>query len=257
MKVATWNVNSVRRRLPLLLDWLAQHEPDVMCLQETKVQDSEFPEDALRAAGYHSRFRGEKAYNGVATLSRSAPEAVFHGFKEGPDSEDVRILEVVVDGLPIVNTYVPQGYRVDSEKYAFKLEWFGRMRQYFDERLNVRKPAVWTGDMNVAPEPIDVYHPDRRTNDVDFHVDARRAYAEVTGLGFVDVFRKLHPERVQYTYWDYFRNAFQNNWGWRIDHIMATPSLADVCRVAEVDMELRKAPGASDHTVMWAEFDWP
>lgn len=116
-------------------------------------------------------------------------------------------------GLPIVNTYVPQGYRVDSEKFAFKLEWFRRMRQHFDERLDAQKPTICTGDMNVAPEPIDVYHPDRRVNDVDFHVDARRAYAEVAGWGFVDVFRKLHPERVQYTYWDYFRNALQNNWG--------------------------------------------
>lgn len=111
--------------------------------------------------------------------------------------------------------------------------------------------------MNVALEPIDGYHSDRRVNDVDFHIDARKAYAEAARWGFVDVLRKLHPERVQYTYWDYFRNALQNNWGWRIDHIMATLPLADVCRVAEVDMDLRRAPGASDHTVMWAEFDWP
>jgi exodeoxyribonuclease-3 len=257
MKLATWNVNSIRRRLPLLLDWLARHNPDVMCLQETKVQDSEFPADALLAAGYHSRFRGGKAYNGVATLSISAPEAVFHGFKEGPDSEDVRVLEVLVNGLPVVNTYVPQGFRVGSEKYASKLEWFGRVRQYFDNRLAPGKPAVWMGDMNVAPEPIDVYHPDRRVNDPDFHPDARKAYAEAASWGFVDVFRKLHPERVQYTYWDYFRNALENNWGWRIDHIMATPPLADVCRLAEVDMEPRRVQGASDHTVVWAEFDWP
>src|ERR1700733_14177090 len=118
-------------------------------------------------------------------------------------------------------------------------------------------PAIWVGDLNVAPEPIDVYHSDRRVNDPDFHIDARKAYAEVVNWGFVDVFRKLHPERGQYTYWDYFRNAFQNNWGWGIDHIMATPSLADVCRAADVDMALRQSAGASDHTVMWAEFDWP
>jgi len=255
MRLATWNINSIRRRLPLLLDWLAQHQPDVMCLQETKVQDSDFPADALRAAGYHAHFRGEKSYNGVATLTRSAPESVFYGFKEGPDSEDVRVIEVVVGGLPVVNTYVPQGFKVGSEKYAFKLEWFRRVRQYFDQRLDPFKPAVWTGDLNVAPQPIDVYHPDRRVNDPDFHIDARNAYAEVVAWGFVDVFRKLHPERVQYTYWDYFRNALENNWGWRIDHIMVTPPLANVCRVAEVDMEPRKAAGASDHTIVWAEFD--
>ncbi len=241
----------------MLLDWLAQHQPDVMCLQETKVQDSEFPAGALRTAGYHSRFRGEKAYNGVAILTTNEPESVFYGFKEGPDSEDVRVLQVVVNGLTVVNTYVPQGFRVGSDKYASKLEWFRRVREYFDERLDPRQPAVWMGDMNVAPEPIDVYHPDRRINDPDFHIDARAAYAEAVKWGFVDVFRKLHPERVQYTYWDYFRNALENNWGWRIDHIMATPPFADTCRVADVDMEPRKAPGASDHTVMWAEFDGP
>jgi exodeoxyribonuclease-3 len=257
MKLATWNVNSIRKRLPLLLDWLARHKPDVMCLQETKVQDSDFPAAAIRAAGYYVHFRGAKGYNGVATLTRVAPEAVFYGFREGPDSEDVRVLEVVVAGVPVVNTYVPQGYRIGTDKYAFKLEWFRRVRQYFDERLDPRKAAVWTGDLNVAPGPIDVYHPDHRVNDVDFHIDARNAYAEAARWGFVDVFRKLHPERVQYTYWDYFRNALENNWGWRIDHIMATKPLADVCRAADVDMEPRRAPGASDHTVVWAEFDWP
>lgn len=175
MKLATWNVNSIRKRLPLLVEWLERHRPDIMCLQETKVQDSDFPAEALLAAGYHSRFRGCKAYNGVATLTRRAPEAAFYGFCEGPDSEDVRVLEVVVDGLRVVNTYVPQGYKVGSEKYAFKLAWFRRVRQYFDERLDQHKAALWVGDMNVAPEPIDVYHPDRRVNDVDFHIDARRA----------------------------------------------------------------------------------
>jgi exodeoxyribonuclease III len=257
LKIATWNINSIRRRLPLLLDWLEQNKPDVMCLQETKVQDSEFPIEAISGAGYHARFRGIKAYNGVATLTRDEPEAVCYGFEPGPDSEDVRVLEVVVCGLPIVNTYVPQGYRITSEKYQFKLGWFRRVRRYFDQRLDRQRPAVWTGDLNVAPEPIDVYHPDHRVNDVDFHIDARKAYAEAVAWGFVDVFRKLHPERVQYTYWDYFRNALENNWGWRIDHIMATAPLADLCRAADVDMEPRRAPGASDHTIVWAEFDLP
>jgi exodeoxyribonuclease III len=255
MKIATWNVNSIRKRLPLLVDWLAHNSPDVMCLQETKVQDSEFPADALRAAGYHVTFRGEKGYNGVATLTRNAPEAVFHGFHDGPDNEDVRVLQVVVSGLPILNTYVPQGYKVGSDKYATKIEWLRRVRQYFDERLAPAKPAIWTGDMNVAPESIDVYHPDRRAKDPDFHIDARNAYAEAAAWGFTDVFRKLHPERVQYTYWDYFRRAFENNWGWRIDHIMATAPLAGVCRAAEVDIEPRRNPAASDHTIVWAEFD--
>jgi exodeoxyribonuclease-3 len=255
MKIATYNVNSIRRRLPLVLDWLNRHQPDVMCLQETKVQDQDFPADALRQAGYYVSFRGMKGYNGVATLSKKEPERVIYGLHEGPDSEDVRILQTVVDNIPIVNTYVPQGYSITSEKYVFKLEWFKRIRRYFETYVDPEKPAIWLGDLNVAPEPIDVYHPERRVNDVDFHIDARNAYKEVVAWGFLDVFRTLHPDRVQYTYWDYFRRAFENNWGWRIDHILATRPLAALCRQAEADLDPRRVSGASDHTVMWADFD--
>jgi exodeoxyribonuclease III len=254
MKVATWNVNSIRKRLSLLVDWLRIHQPDVMCLQETKVQDADFPAEVLRDIGYHASFRGMKGYNGVATLTRQAPEQVIHGLHEGPDNEDCRILQTVVCGIPVINTYVPQGYKIKSEKYAFKLQWFDRIHRYFEQHLDPAKPAIWLGDLNVAPEPIDVYHPDRRVNDVDFHIDAREAFKAAAGWGFVDVFRKLHPERVQYTYWDYFRNALGNNWGWRIDHILATAPLAELCRQADVDMEPRQAAVASDHTIVWAEF---
>ena len=255
MKIATYNVNSIRKRLPLVLDWLERNKPDVMCLQETKAKDEEFPAAAIEQAGYHAAFRGMAGYNGVATLSREKPEYVMHGLHEQADNEDVRILQTVVRGIPIVNTYVPQGHRINTEKYLFKLEWFARLRCYFEQRLDSAKPAVWLGDLNVAPEPIDVYHPDRRVNDVDFHIDARNAYKLTAGWGFVDVFRKLHPDRVQYTYWDYFRNAFANNWGWRIDHILATRSLAEKCVAAEVDLAPRQATAASDHTVVWAEFE--
>src|SRR5688500_13702859 len=154
MKVATWNINSIRRRLPLLIDWLAQHQPDVMCLQETKVQDEHFPAEALRAAGYHATFRGRKSYNGVHTLSRPEPEYVLHGFCEGADEEDDRMLQTVIHGIPVLNTYVPQGFKITSEKYQFKLQWFARMREYLEQRLDRSKPALWLGDMNVAPEPI-------------------------------------------------------------------------------------------------------
>jgi exodeoxyribonuclease-3 len=220
------------------------------------VQDSEFPAAEFRNGGYHPVFRGMKGYNGVATLSLREPEQVLHGLSEGPDSEDVRILQTVIDGIPIVNTYVPQGFKVGSDKYVFKLEWFHRVRRYFSDRFDPAKPAVWLGDLNVAPEPIDVYHPDRRVNDPDFHIDARNAYKHALEWGFTDVFRKLHPERVQYTYWDYYRKAFDHNWGWRIDHILATGPMASRCVAADVDLEPRKAEGASDHTVMWAEFTW-
>ena len=254
MKIATYNVNSIRQRLPIVLDWIAEHKPDVMCLQETKVQDQDFPVDAIRKAGYHATFRGMKGYNGVATLTRALPEKVLFGFHEGPDSEDFRIIQTVVDGIPIVNSYVPQGYSISSEKYALKLAWFWRLRVHFETTLSPDMPAIWVGDLNVAPEPIDVYHPDKRVNDVDFHIDARNAYKQTVAWGFVDVFRKLHPDVVQYTYWDYFRNAFERNFGWRIDHILATRPLAERCYTVEVDMAVRKGKGASDHTVVWAEF---
>jgi len=255
LKIATFNVNSIRRRLPLVLDWLAEHQPDVFCLQETKVPDPDFPVEAIKEVGYHAVFRGMKGYNGVATLTRREPERVIHGLHAGPDNEDFRIVQTVVHGIPIINTYVPQGNKITSDKYTLKLEWFQRIHRYFNEHLDPAKPAIWLGDLNVAPEPIDVYHPDRRVNDVDFHIDARNAYKKARDWGFVDVFRKLHPDRVQYTYWDYFRRAFENNWGWRIDHILATAPLADACRTVDVDLAPRKAPGASDHTVVWAEFD--
>ncbi len=166
LKIATFNVNSIRRRLPVVLEWLDRNQPDVMCLQETKVADADFPAAALASAGYHVTFRGMKAYNGVATLSKEKPEAVVHGLHEGPDGEDARILQTAIRGIQIVNTYVPQGFQVDSEKYTFKLAWFKRLRTYFEKHLDPGGFAVWLGDLNVAPEPIDVYHPDRRVNDV-------------------------------------------------------------------------------------------
>ncbi len=254
MKIATYNVNSIRQRLPIVLDWIAEHKPDVMCLQETKVQDQDFPVEAIQKAGYHATYRGMKAYNGVATLTRAEPDKVVYGLQAGPDNEDYRILQTVVGGIPIVNTYVPQGYSISSEKYAHKLAWFDRLHKYFKTELDPKQPAIWVGDLNVAPEPIDVYHPDKRANDVDFHIDARNAYKEAVAWGFIDVFRKLHPDAVQYTYWDYFRNAFPRNFGWRIDHILATEPMADRCLTAEVDMAARRGTGASDHTVVWAEF---
>lgn len=254
MKIATYNVNSIRKRLPIVLEWLKQHQPDVFCLQETKVQDQDFPLAPLKDAGYHVYYRGMKSYNGVATLSRREPDKVIYGLDNRPDSEDARILQTVIDGIPIVNSYVPQGSSVGSDKYAFKLEWFKQYRQYLETYLHPDNPTIWLGDLNVAPEPIDVYDPDQRVNDPDFHVDARNAYKNVVSWGLIDVFRQLHPERVQYTYWDYFRNAFTNNRGWRIDHILATKTFAAKCTATDVDLTPRTLPGTSDHTIVWAEF---
>ncbi|WP_447975483.1 exodeoxyribonuclease III [Nitrospira sp. Kam-Ns4a] len=255
MKLATFNVNSIRRRLPVVLDWLARHQPDVLCLQETKIQDEDFPLLDFQAAGYHVAFRGMKAYNGVAVLSRKAPEAVFYGFDDGGEPDEARLIRVVIDGIPIVNTYVPQGYQIDSPKYAYKLDWFKRLRRYFAKHLSPDQPAIWCGDVNVAPEPIDVHSPEKHLTHVCYHEAVRKAYKETVAWGFVDVFRKLHPDRLQYTFWDYRQpSLLEANKGWRIDHILATPPLAARCVAADVDVAPRRGPNPSDHTFLWAEF---
>lgn len=255
MKIATFNVNSIRKRLPIVLDWLQQHQPDVLCLQETKVQDADFPALSLASAGYLATFRGMKSYNGVAVLSLTPPEAVFYGLDDGGDPDEARLIRAVIQGIPIINTYIPQGFELDSPKYAYKLEWFARLRRYFEKHLSPKKPAVWCGDMNVAPAPIDVHSPETHLNHVCFHENARRAYAKTVAWGFVDVFRKLYPDRQQYTFWDYRKpSSLDANKGWRIDHILATPPLAEKCTKAEVDVEPRRDPNASDHTFLWADF---
>lgn len=255
MKIATFNVNSIRKRLPIVLEWIEHNDPDVLCLQETKVQDSEFPILPLTATGYHLTFRGMKGYNGVAVISRRNPEAVFHGFKKGKDSEDVRLLHVVIQGVHVINTYVPQGYQIDSPKYLYKLRWFKRLRQYFQNHISSNQLAIWCGDMNVAPRAIDVHSPEKHLQHVCYHEAARKAYAQTVSWGFEDVFCKLYPDRQQYTFWDYRQpSSLAANKGWRIDHILATPSLAAKCKQVDVDLGPRRRKEASDHTVLWAEF---
>jgi exodeoxyribonuclease-3 len=195
-----------------------------------------------------------KAYNGVATLSLEKPTEVVYGLEPGPDSEDFRIIQTVVRGIPIINTYIPQGFLIDSPKYQYKLEWYKRLKKAFDQRLSPSKPAVWLGDMNVAPGPLDVHSPEKHLKHVCYHEFAQQAYKTTVGFGFVDVFRKLHPDKVGYTFWDFFAKSFETNKGWRIDHIMATPPLAEKCVKVEVDHVPRRAPTPSDHTVLWAEF---
>lgn len=256
MKIATFNVNSIRKRLCIVLDWLAQHKPDVLCLQETKVQDSDFPIDAFARSGYHVTYRGMKSYNGVAVLSRTTPELVSSGLGPSSNGEDhARLLRVVVRGLPIINTYIPQGFSIDSPKYAYKLDWYQRLHTYFKRHFSFNKPVVWCGDMNVAPEPIDVHSPEKHLKHVCFHEDARRAYKKTVSWGFVDVYRIRYPRKQQYTFWDYRQpSALENNRGWRIDHILATPVLAQQCKKVGVDVNPRRAENPSDHTVLWAEF---
>jgi exodeoxyribonuclease-3 len=240
--------------MPIILDWLKSERPDVLALQETKVQDSDFPESTFTEAGYFASFRGMKSYNGVATLTREKPTEVVYGFRSGADSEDFRLLQVVVRGVRIINSYVPQGYDIESEKYQYKLKWFSRLRKYFDTHLKSTEQIIWLGDLNVAPEPLDVAHPERNMNDPCFHIDARNEYKKTVDNRFIDVYRAHYPEKIQYTFWDFFRNAYEHNRGWRIDHILATPPLAKLCTKVVVDTGPREAISPSDHTIIWAKF---
>ena len=240
--------------MPIILEWLKNEKPDVLALQETKVQDVDFPVQDFTDAGYFVSFRGMKSYNGVATLTLEKPSEVIYGFTKGADSEDFRIIQTVVRGVRVINTYVPQGFSIDSEKYQYKLKWYARLRKYFDKHLKTEEPIIWLGDLNVAPEPIDVANPERNLNDPCFHIAARTEYKKTVEGRFVDVFRAKYPKKVQYTFWDFFRNAYANNRGWRIDHILATPELAKLCTKVVVDVSPREKPSPSDHTVVWAKF---
>ena len=255
MRVASFNVNSIRVRLPILVEWLRKNTPDVLAVQETKVQDQDFPKDAFDEIDYHGIFRGQKSYNGVALFSPHAIEDVEFGLLDEPRDEP-RLLKARVKGLTIVNTYVPQGHLPDSDKFRYKLEWFDRLGSYFRQRFQPTDPLLWVGDLNVAPQPIDVHDPEALLGHVCFHPKVHEALEKVMRWGFTDVFRMLCPEPGQYTFWDYrASNAFRRNLGWRLDHIMATGPLAGKCRRCSIDKEPRAAARPSDHTPIVAEFD--
>jgi len=255
MKIATFNVNSVRSRMGILLDWLAHAKPDVICLQETKVVDADFPVEPIRAAGYHVVYRGEKSYNGVAILSLTEPASVRFGFDDGGPVDGTRLACARIGPLHVVNTYIPQGRDIEHEMYRYKIEWFARLRNYFERNFSRRQPLVWVGDINVAPEPMDIHNASEQADHVCYHVDVRKAFAQTVEWGFVDVFRKYHPEAGQYTFFDYRqRDSVGRNLGWRIDHILATHPLADKSVSAGIDLKPRLREKPSDHTVLMAEF---
>ena len=256
MLVATFNCNSVRSRLAIVLDWLKARKPDVLCLQETKVQDGDFPSPAFKDAGYHVCFRGEKTYNGVAVVSRTAPSNVSFGLDDGKQSDETRLVAARFGSLNVVNTYVPQGREITHAMYGYKLEWFARLKTFFGRHFSPKKQLVWVGDLNVAPEAIDIHNASEQEEHVCYHKDVRKAFADTVAWGFVDVFRKHHPEPGQYTFFDYRTiNAVKRNMGWRVDHILATPPLAACSKDCFIDLKPRLAPGPSDHTFIAAEFD--
>ena len=260
-KLATFNANSIRSRIGIVTNWLAAHRPDVLCLQETKAQDQDFPVEAFTSAGWHVSFRGEKSYNGVAIISREELEEVAFGFDDGGNRDDARLVRARLvgerlGGISIINTYVPQGQAVDSPNFEYKLQWFGRIRRLLEKEYSAGGQVAWAGDLNVAPEAKDVYDPKRLAGSVCFHPAEQAALAGVVEWGLVDVFRMHNKEEGQFTFWDYrIPDSVKRNLGWRLDHILATKALAAKSARCYIDKEPRMAEKASDHTFLVAEFD--
>jgi len=254
MKIATWNVNSIRARLERALAWLARQQPDIVCLQELKCVDDAFPADALRQAGYHSAVHGQKTYNGVAVLSRAEPAHVEVGLSDDIDDPQARLIGAEVAGVRVLSAYVPNGAVVGSDKYAYKLEWLLRLREHLDRRCEPSQPLILCGDFNVARFDDEVASPDQWAGTVLCHHAAREALEQVRQWGFVDVFREHHPQGGLYSWWDYRAGAFHRNEGLRLDHILATEPLAARCTAAEVDRDERKGTKPSDHAPVLAAF---
>jgi exodeoxyribonuclease III len=255
-RIATYNVNSVRSRLPIIIPWLREHRPDVLCMQETKVADGQFPAGEFEAAGYHPIFCGTGAYNGVAIAAREKPDAVRYGLPEGGPADEDRLIAAVFAGIPVVNTYVPQGRNRETAQFAYKLAWFERLRNFFARNYSPDAPLIWCGDLNVAPEAIDVHDPKRLRGHVCFTPEVWEAFAAVRAFGLEDVFRRHHPgETGHYTFFDYrVPQAVRRGLGWRVDHILATPPLAARSLSCDIDMNPRLAEKPSDHTILVAAF---
>jgi len=252
VKVATWNVNSLRVRLAHLLDWLAAHAPDVVCLQETKCEDTTFPAAELAAAGYRSVHHGQRTYNGVAILSRNEAFEVCRGIPAFAD-EQSRVIASDVDGVRVVSVYVPNGQSVGSEKYAYKLRWFAALAAWLEAELAGHSKLIVTGDFNVAPEDRDVHDPAAWTGQVLFSEPERAALKRLIEVGFVDAFRLFEQPEKSFSWWDYRMGAFRRNMGLRIDHVLLSPALAGACRACSIDVAPRKLERPSDHAPVVCE----
>lgn len=253
MKIATWNINSIRVRLPQVLEWLKKENPDVLCLQETKITDADFPVAALRDAGYRSVYAGQKTYNGVATLSRASAEDIVSSLP-GAAGDQKRLLAATVDGMRVINVYIPNGEEVGSEKYSYKLSWLKALEKFIARELKNHPRAALLGDYNIAPEERDVHDPRRWEGHVLFSDKERAAFQRMIRCGLADVFRKFDQPEKSFSWWDYRAGAFQRNHGLRIDHILCSPLLAQACRGCRIDIEPRRHERPSDHVPVIAEF---
>jgi exodeoxyribonuclease-3 len=254
MRIATYNVNGINGRLQVLLRWLEQTQPDIVCLQELKAPQDRFPEAPLRAAGYGAVWHGQKSWNGVAILARHAtPRETRRGLPGDPDDAHSRYLEALVGGILIGCLYLPNGNPAPGPRFDYKLRWFDRLTEHAATLLAQSRPVVLAGDYNVMPTELDVYKPERWVDDALFRPEVRAAFHRLLEQGWTDAMRALHPGQRIYTFWDYFRNAFQRNAGLRIDHLLLSPQLARRLTTASVDRDVRGWEKSSDHAPTWAE----
>lgn len=254
MKIATYNVNGVNGRLPVLLRWLKETAPDVACLQELKAPQENFPVQAIEEAGYQAIWHGQKSWNGVAILAKNTkPEEICRVLPGDPEDSHSRFIEARVKGIRIACLYLPNGNPVPGPKYDYKLKWLDRLKSYASELIVADEPVVITGDFNVIPTEIDVYKPERWLGDALFLPEVREIYHAIIDQGWTDAIRKIYPNETIYTFFDYFRNAYGRNAGLRIDHFLLNPLLNHRLSAAGVDHHVRGWEKTSDHAPVWIE----
>lgn len=254
MKIATYNVNGINGRLPVLLRWLAETRPDVVCLQELKAPEEKFPLQAIKDAGYNAIWHGQKSWNGVAILAKNeGPKEIRRVLPGDPEDSHSRYIEAEVHGIIVGCLYLPNGNPAPGPKFDYKLRWFERLTLHAAERISSKKPVVICGDYNVMPTEKDVYKPERWVKDALFRPEVRSAFKTLVDQGWTDAIRKLYPDETIYTFWDYFRNAYERNAGLRIDHFLLSPNASDRLIAAGVDREVRGWEKTSDHGPVWIE----
>ncbi len=253
MNIATWNVNSLKVRLPHLLEWLGQNQPDIIALQETKLVDAQFPQEAIRDAGYNVVFSGQPTYNGVALLAKHTIDDAEMAFPDWADPQK-RLIAATIKGIRIINVYVPNGAAVDSDKYQYKMAWLDQLHRYTAQQLKHHPRLIMLGDFNIAPKDEDVHDPAAWQGQVLVSPDERKHFFALLDLGLQDTFRLFDQPPKIYSWWDYRMLAFRRNHGLRIDHILASEAMAATCQHCIIDKAPRKQERPSDHTPVVAEF---
>ena len=251
MKIATWNVNSIKVRMPHLLAWLEEAKPDVVCLQEIKCPTEDFPALELKGLGYHVEALGQRTYNGVALVSREPAKEVMRGLPGDPADDHARYIEATIGDIRVASIYLPNGNPVESDKYPYKLGWMKRLAARAQALLDSEQPVVLAGDYNVCPTDDDVYDPEGWRDDALCKHETRAAFRVLPNLGYVDAFRALHGEPRRYTFWDYQAGRWNRDEGLRIDHLLLSPQAADRLEACEIDKGPRGKDKASDHTPIW------